>query len=386
MKWQLQLAAAAGIVGAASGVEVGTLTLSESIHTDGIVLDGDEHLIAASAWNQNEIRRISLTTGAVETLVTTAQGPIDVAFGPDGLLYFTNWQGSTVSRTDTSDGTTSAFATIGLRGDGLAFDDTGDLWATQGWFDRIWRIEPDGSTNLVIDGSAGVDYPIGITRAPDGTFYVSTLHTGKIYEMAADGSTITELATVPGTVPQFRVGHVVYARGRLYAAGHDDHVIYEITLDGTVSILAGTGSPGTTDGDGATAQFRQPLGIEVSPDQRYLYVSEIPVSNTMRVIDLGPLVAVTEVAPAPERVLPVTPTPTRSRARIDLGALAPDAGRMVAEVVTPDGRRVRRLTIEPGATSLTWDTRDARGVDVPAGVYLVRIPGAGAPAKVVVER
>jgi len=383
VKWSNWLAAAtvisgvaAGSTGVAAGVEVSTLTLSEAI------------LIAASAWNQSEIRRISLATGAVETLVTTAQGPIDVAFGPDGLLYFTNWQGSTVSRTDTSDGTTTVFATIGLRGDGLAFDAAGDLWATQGWFDRIWRIEPDGSTNLVIDGSAGVDYPIGITRAPDGTFYVSTLHTGKIYEMPADGSSITELATVPGTVPQFRVGHLVYARGRLYAAGHDDHVIYEIALDGTVSILAGTGSPGTADGDGATAEFRQPLGIEVSPDQRYLYVSEIPVSNTLRVIDLGPLVAVPDAAPATGRLLPVTPTPTRSRARIELRALVSGSvgERIDAEVITPDGRRIRRLAVEPGADAVSWDTRDARGVRVPAGVYLVRIPGADAHAKVIVER
>ena len=67
----------------------------------------------------------------------------------------------------------------------------------------------------------------------------------------------------PGTTAQFNIpiGVVVDGAGNVYIADYNNHRIRRIDHAGTVTTLAGTGTPGFADGPGTTAQFNDPIGV-----------------------------------------------------------------------------------------------------------------------------
>jgi hypothetical protein len=99
-----------------------------------------------------------------------------------------------------------------------------------------------------------------------------------------------------------------------------------------------------------------------------------------------PLTGVAEpAAPAPRARVAATPNPFSLSARIEFSPLL-----RAAAVVVYDrtGRTVRRLAVEPGASSVTWDGRDAAGAKVAEGIYFCRpdAPGAAEGKLVLLDR
>lgn len=79
--------------------------------------------------------------------------------------------------------------------------------------------------------------------------------------------------------------------------------------------------------------------------------------------------------------LRVAPNPFNPRTTVSLTAVRD--GALTVDIVTMDGRRVRRLwdaAVSAGTWRADWDGRDDHGRAVAAGVYLVAARGAGAPA------
>ena len=68
-----------------------------------------------------------------------------------------------------------------------------------------------------------------------------------------------------GTSAQFDYpsGVAVDGAGNVYVADQVNHRIRKITTSGVVSTLAGSGTPGYTDGTGTSAQFSSPTGVAV---------------------------------------------------------------------------------------------------------------------------
>src|SRR5690242_14216519 len=81
------------------------------------------------------------------------------------------------------------------------------------------------------------------------------------------------------------------------------------------------------------------------------------------------------VEPTPrDFALRVTPNPSAGPADVSFALREPGSARV--EIFDTQGRRVRTLADIPfavGAERLTWDGADARGLRVPAGLYLVRL-------------
>jgi 3',5'-cyclic AMP phosphodiesterase CpdA len=120
----------------------------------------------------------------------------------------------------------------------------------------------------------------------------------------------------------------------------------------------GTVTHSVVDGDAATYY------VNVSIPS--MSVTDVTISADTGVGDI-PVAALTLTAPA-------TPNPTTSSASVgfSLGA----ASHVVADVFDLRGRLVAHVLdedMEPGDQSLTWDTKDAGGRNVPAGVYFVRL-------------
>ena len=119
----------------------------------------------------------------------------------------------------------------------------------------------------------------------DGTnLYVADTFNNRIRQIVIDNGTVTTLAGdgspgstdhATGTSASFNDPTGITTDGtNLYVADRGNKKVRQIVIDnGTVTTLAGTGGTGSSDGAGGSeATFRQPAGI--TTDGIYLYVIE----------------------------------------------------------------------------------------------------------------
>ena len=295
---------------------------------------------------------ISAFTQEVSTLVSSINASGGVSFGPDGNIYvadfgilLNNPNGTTVYKV-TPQGAVTVFATGFTGASGNDFDANGNLIQANIAASRIDQISPAGVRTTI--ASTGLQGPVGVAVAsngdifvancsgnsisrisngvvsdfvvgsglscpngleldPDGNLYTVNFNDGRIYKIDPQGQ-IALLATTPGSVfrPSGGNGHIVYGNGRMYLTSNANSQIFEMTLDGQLSVLAGSGEQGNQDGFADQATFSLPNGIAISPNGRYLYTNSAQYTSTgalnaatfqlnpslVRVIDLGPSITI----------------------------------------------------------------------------------------------
>jgi sugar lactone lactonase YvrE len=253
----------------------------------------------------------------VRTLVEVPGGTGGLEIGPDGELYSSEF-GDTLSGGPLGtrvfriqpDGTFSVFAD-GFRGaSGNTFDAAGNFLQSNVGGNTVTILSRDGErrelateglTNPVgiIPGPSGDYYvancgsntvrrvtregvsteysadpllrcPNGIAYADDGNLYVSNFYNGDVLRLRPDGRA-ERLATLPGE----NNGHLLFGNGVLYVAARGANQIYEVKLDGTVRLLAGSGERGHADGPAAEATLSLPNDLALSADGRTLYFNEV---------------------------------------------------------------------------------------------------------------
>lgn len=173
---------------------------------------------------------------------------------------------------------------------GVAVDKQGNVYFSDGGEkNTVSVLAADGSTRVLAGGiegyregigaAAAFNTPSGIALDKQGNVYVADTGNHVIRKIAADGtvstlagSGIAGFADGQGAQAQFNgpVGVAVDAAGVVYVADTYNDRIRKIALDGTVTTLAGSASPGFTDGVGEAAQFDTPCGIAIGKDGIYI--------------------------------------------------------------------------------------------------------------------
>jgi sugar lactone lactonase YvrE len=74
--------------------------------------------------------------------------------------------------------------------------------------------------------------------------------------------------------------------GNVYVSDSKRHQIRLVTPSGIVSVVAGTGKAGLTNGVAAVAQFREPLGLALDRDRKMLYIADRG-NSAVRKLDLA---------------------------------------------------------------------------------------------------
>lgn len=243
----------------------------------GVVVDSSGNLYVADT-NNFEIRKISpigmVSTLAGSTTAGSADGigavagfnyPTDVALSNDGAtLYVADSYNNEIRKIDLATGAVSTFAGS----------------TTPGFVDATGT-------------SATFHYPKGVKLDTSGNFYIADFNNNAIRKIAPSGVVTTLAGTGAagsadgiGTAATFNhpKGIAVDANGNVYVGDVDNNEIRKITPAGLVSTLAGSTTAGSADGIGSAASFSAPKGVALSTDGTVLYVAD--GNNEIRRIDL----------------------------------------------------------------------------------------------------
>jgi sugar lactone lactonase YvrE len=255
--------------------------------TGGMDVDGEGNIYVGDFGTSLDgppgtvVFRIS-PDGEVETWARGLVGASGNAFDSDGNLYQSNIGAGRISRI-TPDGTVSTFAT-GLDGGpvGIAVTAGDTLYVVNCGRNRIHKIGPDGVGSVWVADPL-LSCPNGITLADDGNLYVSNWNNGDVLRVTPEG-TVSRHASIGSNN-----GHILFGNGRLYLVARGSHRIYEVTLDGDVTLLAGSGARGKRDGAARTAQLSFTNDVALSPDGSVLYFNDVDTGATGDRI-IGPMV------------------------------------------------------------------------------------------------
>ena len=172
--------------------------------------DGEVYVARMGSWAPDDDEGLAgaivrvRPSGEVEHLFSDIAGipllaPNDVAFGPDGRLYFTD-SGSGDHTAPTSPGRIFAVSEQGselllelapVYPNGIAFDPEGRLLWTETYTRRIFRLEDSGPRLL---HQLPEDYlPDGMAVAADGRIYVATVTSRGITVVSAEGERLDHL-------------------------------------------------------------------------------------------------------------------------------------------------------------------------------------------------
>ncbi len=182
-----------------------------------------------------------VTDGVAEVVITEAGGlalgsPNDLAFGPDGRLYFTDPNGpSTGANTgsgrifalEPTSGATELLADVGrVYPNGIAFGPSGDLIYTESFTRRVMTLQK-GSAGYTAEEICVLPerhFPDGFAVATDGTLAVAATRSGGVDIVSAGGELLEHLPVAEKGM----VTNCAFAGDRLFVTESRFGGLYEL--------------------------------------------------------------------------------------------------------------------------------------------------------------
>ena len=258
----------------------------------------------------------------VQATSATLNAPCGVAYDSAGRLYIADSGNHCIKRVTTA-GVIGVFAgsSAGIAGVtdspalfnnpiGLAIDSTGNIYVADCANNRIRRITPGGVVLTIAGGSAGFsnnstgtsanfNCPIALALNSTGSILyvadrynnrirtVSTVSPFAVGTLAGDGfvsGTYGRTVDGTGTAASFNwpTGLAIDPAGNLYSTDWTNGYIRKITSTGVVTTIAGTGTPGYSDGPGLSATFGAPISVAVDSAYNVYTTEESSIGNRIR--------------------------------------------------------------------------------------------------------
>lgn len=248
--------------------------------------DGDDGGDAPPAFTNG----VSTLTGAGEAgNVDGTRGearfanPVNVAYGPDNILYVADFDNHKIRAVEPSTGDTytvleqagfkKPFALLWAGNTLYVSTDDSPTGAHSDSTGTIWRVNVDAGTATPIAERIG--RPRGMAMLPDGRLAISDYVHHVIQTVNVTTGQVTLLAGAWDTAGMVDGGGgdarfstpygMVLRDNALLVADYDNGRIRQVALDGSTTTLTGS-SAGFADGDMGVAQFSRPQGVALATD------------------------------------------------------------------------------------------------------------------------
>jgi streptogramin lyase len=220
-----------------------------------------------------------LATSQVLATLATGTGPVGITQGPDGNLWFAEFDSGGIGRV-TPGGSVTEFTSLspGARPVGITAGPDGALWFAEFFGDRIGRITTNGVVTEFSTGITPGAAPADITLGPDGNLWFTEFDGDKIGRITPQG-VVTEFGGLPPLASPAKI--TAGPDGNLWFTELNGNQIGRITPNGTITEFATGLSP-----------LAGPLGITKGPDGA-LWFTELYGNRVGRITTAG---AITEVA------------------------------------------------------------------------------------------
>ncbi len=143
-----------------------------------------------------EVQQTVLFSPISETIVTSGNSPDVIAAGPDGNLWFTEYQnGNYIGEMDLTTRTVNEYPvpTADSQPSGITVGPDGNMWFTEVHTDQIGEFNPSGPSNITeykVAASLGA-CPTEIAAGSDGNLWFTQFCTGEIDELNLVTKTVT---------------------------------------------------------------------------------------------------------------------------------------------------------------------------------------------------
>jgi sugar lactone lactonase YvrE len=248
---------------------------------DCIVADHEQILKITPSGNISILAGLAATPGSADGTGSAARFkvPGGIAVDSEGNVYVADTQNGTIRKITPSGAVTTLAGQAGVFGstDGtgpaaqfytptsIAVDSSGNVYVSDNQTRSIRKISATGAvTTLAGALISPSDHGLAVDAAgnvyfPSDNFPGSSSPSSTINKMTPTG-----IVSTMGTVSGYSVGGLAVDRdGNLYVSQTIDRVVLKIDSNGAVTTLAGSGLPGTADGQAASAQFIMPSGLAV---------------------------------------------------------------------------------------------------------------------------
>lgn len=249
----------------------GTVTISEfSIPTSNSnpvdITSGPDGNLWFVEFNGDKIGKITPTGTVTEYAIPTSNtSPEGITSGPDGNLWFTEQYGASQIGKITPGGTITEYPTPsnGSAPTDITSGPDGNLWFTENFGNKIAKSTPNGTiTEYTIPTSNSG--PVGITSGPDGNLWFTEGNVNQIGKITTSG-TITEYVIPTGNSTPARI--TSGPDGNLWFAESKGNKIGKITPSGTITeypIPTSGGNPiGITSGPDGNLWFAELYGSKI---------------------------------------------------------------------------------------------------------------------------
>ncbi len=256
--------------------------LVKSSHFRGIngIAWGPDNLIwMGSVWTGTLVA-VDPETGETRHTVGAAKGPDDLAFHPDGRLFWNDIGYGEIGCRKTN-GETSIAAKIGAGNNGMAFSPEGRMFVSQLFLGtNLYEIDPDGKSEPRVIVDLGKNASNGMNVGPDGMLYGSGNLSDNVIRIDVDTGKWSVVATGVGVPSSIKFNH----KGELHVLDDAGGTVSKVDVKtGKVELVAKLPTPGLDN-------------MCFSPDDRLFvssaadgYLWEITGKDSQRVVIEGGL-------------------------------------------------------------------------------------------------
>ncbi len=326
----------------------------------GLDFDSKGNLFVASGSNL-----LKIAPNGDKTTVTTETGfiwelKVDSV---DNVFYATNTQ---ITKLDPQGNKTVIANQSGYWYQGVAFDGKGNVFTSSNMAGQKAHILTPNGNGYTESPWGGTIQLAGYGIAYDkfGWLYVTNINPGGLVKTNADGTVM--IITIGGKAQDCEADSL----GNVYVTTQTNNVIKKVDPQGNVTIFAGTGTAGNTDGSLTTAQFSSPSYVCVHNGD--LYITDNGSQSIRKISNI----LATDIEAGSEKNFPTQfslsqnfPNPFNPSTTIEYGI--PVKGNVSLKIFNLLGKEIATLVNEEknaGTHSVKFDA-----ANLPSGIYFSQL-------------